>query len=479
MEESRVQLIVEAAARILQCEGLAVSGNKLAASIIAAGFELDHGRVRLPIQCTQDYIESVRKCSKRKVNTAAPKEEQHFTGMVNEYCSNLLDVGSATSKPFDTHSLINATDTALKLCRQYGQSCGVVGQPSDVPPPLQSLARSMVGTFCSPDQTGFEPSSRLSAKYLFPLAEICGRPIKRLIAYMTTPLGFGGENVETVLAFADRIDSIKVTGMPALGCTVPIDLNSALAMSLAESIGGAIILEALTGKPCEILVQLHPFDFRSMNFVYGTPETLILSDAANDFNMSLKREPLSVKRANIHVMAKLPGPQACCEKAAIITKGALNGAKVYNGIGALSLDEIFSPVQLVLDLEMLGWSKRLTEDWPLYGPRNVDEILENVREGLRGGYLGTDGTLDNMKSCVWDSRLFTRQSLSGYLNSQEKSAYEKACDMVRAAHTEVPLYRPTASILREMSAIWDAAYVELTGTKQRPDYLNEGLENEV
>ncbi|MGN0762282.1 MAG: trimethylamine methyltransferase family protein, partial [Aristaeellaceae bacterium] len=274
------------------------------------------------------------------------------------------------------------------------------------------------------------------------------------------------------LAYAGRIERIKVTSMPALGCNAPLDIESALCLGLAESMGGAVVMERLTGLPCDFLVQLHPFDFWAVNFVYGTPETQLLSEAAVDFNAALKGVPVSIRRANIHVMAKLPGVQAAAEKSAMITAGVRNGAVRFSGLGTLSLDEIYSPLQLVLDMEMLEQAGRLRDGWPCEEPRDAEEMLERIREGMDAGYMSSDLTLDCLADCVWHSRLFTRYTLAEYQRRDEKEALEKAADLVARHEDCGPLYRPTRDMLREMKRICAAAWKQATGEAWCPPQLD-------
>ena len=423
MNQDRVFRILESAEALLEQIGLRVTETEILDKAQKAGFQVAGNSIRIARQDTAAFFEKWKKAS--YVNTQRSSESADaFKGTFNEYCTNLLDYDMAAAVPFTVSSLIKATDTAAVICNDYSQKAGLVGQPSDVPADLQSFTRSLVSMICTPGDHPMEPASVASCDYMFELAAIGGQSIDRINAYMATPLGFGGETVKIVLKNACRLKSIKVTGMPALGCNAPLSIDSALCLSLAEGLGGAVVLERMTGHECDFLVQLHPFDFRSLNFVYGTPEALILSEIANDFNASLKGRDTRITRANMHVMAKEPGIQSAAEKSEVITWGARLGATTFNGLGALSLDEIYSPVQLVIDLELIEQGRRLMSGWPCEECMDVDEILSQIKEGLSGGYILTDTTLDNMDSAVWKSKLFTRRSLADANVKKEKNAYE-------------------------------------------------------
>lgn len=475
MAPEKVQRIVDTAVQLLEQTGLSVRNDALAKRLSQAGFEVRGQHVLVPAAVSCGFLERWRQ---RVRDEDAPQADrfdgwrQPLTGYFNEYCANLLPAAEKKPVPFTVDRLIQATDTAAHLCRLYGQTPGVVGQPGDVPGELQSLTRCLVGMLCTPGPYPMEPCSMLSAAYLFRLADLCGQRIRKLNVYMATPLYFGGESVDIALAFAGRIERIKVTSMPALGCNAPLDLESALCLGLAESMGGAAVMETLTGLTCDFLVQLHPFDFWAVNFVYGTPETQLLSEAAVDFNAALRGVKSERRRANIHVMAKTPGVQAAAEKSAMITAGVRGGAVSFSGIGTLSLDEIYSPVQAALDMEMLEQAGRLRGGWPCDEPQDAADMLRRIREGLDAGYMNTDLTLDCLADCVWHSRLFTRYTLAEYHRRDEREAVEKAADMVRQYERCAPLYRPERAMLREMKQICESAWRQATGEAWYPPQMN-------
>ena len=155
----------------------------------------------------------------------------------------------------------------------------------------------------------------------------------------------------------------------------------------------------------------------------------------------------------------------------MITAGIKNGATVFNGIGALSLDEIYSPVQLVLDLEMLKQGARLRDHWQCDEPNDTDCILEQIRFGLKDGYISADETLDSFAQCVWNSRLFTRYSLAEYSRRGEKEALKKAHDLAESFAGQPPVYRPNSHTRKEMISICKAAYREVTGSCWYPEIM--------
>jgi trimethylamine:corrinoid methyltransferase-like protein len=117
---------------------------------------------------------------------------------------------------------------------------------------------------------------------------------------------------------------------------------------------------------------------------------------------------------NIHVMAKLPDGQSAAEKAAIMVLGAHLGVRHFGCAGTLSLDEIFSAEQLLLDCEIRDWVQRSIQGVQL-GEGDVQDWLAEVKAGIHRGYMGLDSTLDHHQQHVWYPRFFQRGAVGQWL----------------------------------------------------------------
>ena len=142
---------------------------------------------------------------------------------------------------------------------------------------------------------------------------------------------------------------------------------------------------------------------------YGSPEALLYEMASSEVDAYFHGRPSQPAVGNIHTLAKLPGPQAAAEKASTMTVGALLGATEFHCAGALSLDEIFSPIQFIADLEVKDHVQRLVRG--LETGCDADAAVADVREGLNGGFMGIERTLDRYRDLYWHPRLFERRFL--------------------------------------------------------------------
>ena len=238
-----------------------------------------------------------------------------------------------------------------------------------------------------------------------------------------------------VLACLDRLEHISVSSMPSTGTSAPLHPFGALALAAAEVIGGMIAVKILTGKPVTCSVNIFPSDLREGSMVFGSPENMLFQMLGADFNRFYGWN-WGLGPDNIHVMAKVPDCQSAAEKAAIMTTGAFLGARHFSCAGTLSLDEIFSPEQLLVDCEIRDWVQRgLQGIW--LGEEAVDDWLEEIRQGINGGFMRLDSTLDHYRAQAWYPERFLRGAIGPWMSQDQPRLSQKLRHEVRrriAAH---------------------------------------------
>jgi trimethylamine:corrinoid methyltransferase-like protein len=251
------------------------------------------------------------------------------------------------------------------------------------------------------------------------MAAAMGNPMRHLPVYIPTPLRLGGESLAVVMACLDRLDHISVSSMPATGLSAPVQPFAALALGAAEVIGGMIAVKILTGKPVTCAAQIFPGDLREGSMVFGSPENMHYQMLCADFNRfygwSAESGP-----GNFHVMAKTPDGQSAAEKAAIMMLGASLGARHFSCAGTLSLDEIFSAEQLLLDCEIRDWVQKAVGGVKLGEDECVD-WLEEIRTGVRANFMNLDSTLDHYQEHIWYPGRFTRKAIGPWMEEGQPS----------------------------------------------------------
>lgn len=446
--------IIDGACEILEKTGLKITDDIITDRLRSKGYKTKGNRLIIDKSISREYLKFWQD-SQRAGTSQKKYKHDILTGYdckLNEYCSNLLYKGDI--KPFTLKTVTEMTKFVQKAADMYGFSPNCAGTPSDVPYKLQSLACFMTAAkYC---KSGYpdEPTSIIAAKYMFDMADVMEYQISRLTVYVSTPLMLGGESLDMVLQLKDLVPVIKITSMPAFGATTPLSIPTAFSLAFAEVLGSAVLVNSLTDCFCDLLVQMHPFDPRALNIVFGSPEHLIFEWISGEFNAKIKGKGYFVSRTNLHTHAKTPGTQSCAEKASLAMAGAIYGAAVFTGAGALSLDEIFSPAQLVLDLEILCHIHRSI--CGLKKEKMPENISDVIAQGLDSSYLGTDLTLDNINEFLWYPKLFERKSLE---SSKSMSAGEitRAEELVDSISNSDDTFILDESKSNALDRIWSKA----------------------
>lgn len=454
--------IEEAMLRLLEECGLAVADHDLQEQLRRLGFSVRADRAFLERNTVREFLDEERRLSGNQFSAGpAPPGpvDQPIRLFVSEYPQHVHDIDTDQVVPFTTERLIEAT-RLVDAASERGVPSSPPGCPADVPPALQPVVQYWVAaTYSRHGRHPVDPKAEVSFRYVMEMAEVLGNPVRGLPVYVFSPLTLAGESLRCVLAFRDQLDSVTVSSMPSAGCTAPINVADAFALAAAEVIGSAILVRELTGLRTHWHISLLPLDLRTMAMVFGSPENFLFQLIGEEVCAYFAGRQWGPAAGNIHTNAKLPGAQACAEKASLMTAGALLGQRSFGAAGTLSLDEVFSGEQLLYDLEIKDHVERLV--------RGVDvacdpqRCVEDVAEALRlQSFAGLDSTLERYRDLYWHPRLFDRQFLAAWMASGGKSIRETTQAMMRdlAARHD---YRLEPELQRELDAILARARDEL------------------
>jgi trimethylamine---corrinoid protein Co-methyltransferase len=465
--------IHDLACRILAEIGLEVRDETYQERLRAAGFRISNDRLFIePAQVEEIVAEQRRDFQQWREKAAAARDRTHKTDPshgkptenltlgISPYAMNVQDLHSGEVVLFTTQRLVEMTRLVDSLSDQ-GVHGAPPGTPMDVPPDMQPIAQFRIAAlYARQGATAVDSTSPRTARYLFDMAEVMGNPMNELPVYMPTPLRLGGESLQVVLGCLDRIDHVSVSSMPAAGLSGPLQPYGTLALSAAEVIGGAIAVKALTGKKVHFHPGIFPADLRTGAMVYGSPENMLFHMLMADFNC-FYGFPGGYAPDNIHVLAKLPDGQSAAERAMILMTGASLGARHFMCAGILSLDEIFSAEQLLLDCEIRDWAQRAIQGVSL-GEEAVEDWLGEIRAGLAQGYMKLDSTLDHYREQTWYPRWFDRGMIGQWINQDRPTLSprlrQEALRRI-AAHT----YELEGDRRKEIERIYQAALREITG----------------
>jgi len=434
------------AAEILENIGIQVTNPEWLERLKETGVRFDNDRALVDESVTIRILEE-----RKRLPSTGTGHTTGYTGEPSSYSSHYECPITGEVLLFTSDILSDMTRFMQVVSEEYGISPGVPGYPADIPVELESAARYYYAALHCETDWPKDPTSVRAAGGIFRMAEIMGEPMREMSAYMASPLRFGGESFDIIFAYHKRLKSITVTSMPSLGATTPLSLIPAYALTLAEVVGGAYLLNLLTGLPADFAVRLLPFDFYDLNISFGTPENTLLEWLNAQINAHLHGIDWTPAFIGMYSWASRAGVQATAEKGLSMISGMLAGSRSFPGMGTLSLDEVFSPVQLLLDIELLKTGERLMKGMPV--ERQEEDLTELIRDGMRTGFITHDHTLENHKEYIRNSRLFTRKTLSAQGNNPP-NALENARAQAIALMKKLPGYQLDKVRKKEITAIY-------------------------
>ena len=503
--DGQIDQIREGAIAILSEIGITLHRDDLLRLLASKGYAAVGTSVRIEPQVTRDKLERGPSRSKPKAAATAGEGKGGGAGGKGEGAAGAGGTGGASAggkgkagssdkgiaavvgagrpaRPIATRTngyahtyemmdgtLIPIDDAGNRRMGEYAAKVAAIwpnfkpscpGRPTEVHPEAQFLRRNVNSAVCCEGYVPHEINSVRTSDHHFALCEALGKPVKGLPIFVATPLRMAGVSLDIAYRHRDHIDDVYVMSMPSLGANTPLNLVAAYAQTLAENLGGAILFEELTDVRTYYGAGLLPFDFRDLSMPFGTPEKMLLEWANHEVSVRLNGGiPSYPDGTDIHTNAVRCGVQACAEKASLATLGAFLGAGFMPCVGTLAMDESFSPVQLLLDLEILGHAEKIATGLP--NDAYVGDLVAEVREGLSKGYLMSDRTLDNMGRYSWNPRFFSRKTMGAFTSRPFKSEVEKAADMASDLMSGPAVWRCEAGLERELERIYASALASL------------------
>lgn len=270
--------------------------------------------------------------------------------------------------------------------------------------------------------------------------QIAGRRYLLALEPLISPLRLNSEVMEIYFRWRDDpdLDITIFTPIPMAGATAPLVFPAALVQTLAEGLAQDYLFYHLSdGKIQEgFNLRLDPFDMRHTNIAFGTPEWCLFKQATVELWNELVGGIYSF--GSFRTNSRCVDAQSMMERTASFMWQMEMGIRHFSAVGQMSVDEVFSPVQAVLDRELAGYGNRL-----LRGLEDVwldaEETEEALKEGLAGhNYMDTESTIAYFKDTYDMTRISDARNVMAWntagMPGFEQTAWKMAQERIKA-HT--------------------------------------------
>jgi trimethylamine---corrinoid protein Co-methyltransferase len=435
LTDSQVATIHRNALRVLAEVGVKVEHPAIRAWLAEIGgtLQADSDIVRFAPNVIERHIADAHKSP---MPETAPTIAAH-TGI---YQSVYLNPDSGAYEPFDETRLA----AYIALARSYAQMGDVwlLGAPF-IPDATPATHLPLVERLYAWKYGALPSGSVHFTSLCAPLLEMCaihadaiGQPLARAfnaVGYLISPLKLGRPECEQLLYFAERGLHMSIGHLPSQGGTAPITLAGSITLALAEQIFLYLLQRARwQDATFSVAGSVSTMDMRLGVSCYGRAEqqriNVAFADIARFYGCACSGHTgLSD--------AKAPSTEAGAQKATGALMTAL--ATGYGSIeaGLLGMDEICSPVQMALDMDIVDSLRMLLADVSVDDVECAFDEISAV--GIGGHHLGTDFTVQRHRAlhqpATWAYQLF-----SGWDASKRRTDVDMARDRVHERTQRYP-----------------------------------------
>jgi trimethylamine--corrinoid protein Co-methyltransferase len=438
LSPAELRLIHESALRIVAEMGMEIQDASLLQVLAEAGLEVDlqAERVRFPRRFVERYIAGSEHCDWAQ---AVPQ----VSGSAGVYHSLYHDPSSGELVPWTEARL--AAYFALARALPAIDGASMLGCRLPVPPPLVPLYERY---YCWKYGAREGGSIYLDAlcPYLLDLyrarADAEGIPLAeafRATVYVVPPLKLGRHEAYQVATFRRAGLRVRIGGgMLTMGATAPVTLAGAVTLNLAEQLALALVDWAFFGeRRLHLSCSIAPMDMQTTIRPFGRPEMAI----ANLMTAQLARYyGASFSGHAALTDAKLPSVEAGAQKATSGVATLLAGGSLWVDAGLLSIDEVCSPVQMVLDHEWMRALQHLAQ--PFEMSKDAIGLGTILEAGPGGHFLDKEHTVRHFRRELWFPQIWSGQMLRPWMEAGAPLDVDRARE--RALQVQAEVERGTA-----------------------------------
>jgi trimethylamine--corrinoid protein Co-methyltransferase len=279
-------------------------------------------------------------------------------------------------------------------------------------------------------------------------------------AWVTSPFTLDRANIEVAME-ARRLLGVRVTfgHMPVAGASTPVSVAGALVQNTAESLALSALSLAVNGTPQGITGSSAVTDMCEGFSRQLGPDWVLHTLAGAEMHDFLYRGYQTPHALGWYGSgAGTVSFQSVCEKGMGYALGAATGMRHF-GVGCLGFSDVGSPVQLLIDLELVRHFQEMFREVSADEAHiGLPTILEVATSG--GRYLGTDHTAALFREECWLPTFFTYRPFMAWQHAPPDmiaAASQRVQQLMRKAPNQCPLDDGQRAALRDVVRRADAA----------------------
>lgn len=464
LEVHEIERLHNAALRIMSEVGMRIENGVILDRLAACGGQVDTQSmtVRFPADTVERFIADSEKVDWHAVTPQVRASAGIFLGLY-------LEPESDRHVPWTAERILRYAKVAHYLDHVQGASmlgCPVPGIPNPIHPLYQRY-------FCW--KHGIRSGGSLwdirLCPYIWEMCEAMATGAGKTprdyfvgVVYPTTTLLLPRTEAEQFVYFAERGLHVGIGHMSSAGGSAPVTLAGAVALHIAEEMFINLIQRAFFGtRTLRLNCTIAPLDMRTLIYPYGRPErqivNIMMADMAKHYGAVFSGQ-------SGHTDAKRPGPAAGAQRALTSIPTLMAGGVTNVAAGLLSVDEVFSPIQMIIDNEYVGALRRFARGCEITAETLAVDVVKAVGPGNL--FTGTEHTARHFRNEFWEPRIWERRMFAAWLADGAKTEVDRArqeyADIMDRPDLPVQIDESTD---RALQRLMDAALREIAGQSFR------------
>jgi trimethylamine--corrinoid protein Co-methyltransferase len=243
-----------------------------------------------------------------------------------------------------------------------------------------------------------------------------------------SPMVFDETMLGALKVYARNNQACIVTPFILAGAMSPVTVAGTLTQVLAEVLAGASLTQLIRpGAPVLFGTFASSISMQSGAPTFGTPEPSLVSYGAAQL---ARRLGLPFRTGGSLCASKVPDAQAAYESANTLNSTILAGTNfVLHSAGWLEGGLASCYEKFMMDVDQLGMQQKFAEGVDLSENGQAMDAIRQVGPGSH--YLGCDHTQANFQTAFYRSSIADNNSYEQWLAEGEKTASQRANDLVR------------------------------------------------
>ena len=259
------------------------------------------------------------------------------------------------------------------------------------------------------------------------------RPVFSLFDSPLSPLKFPELTVDVFITAGKYGIPLYMANLPIAGATGPFTLAGMVQLLHTELLASVVICQtANPGAP----VLLHPLamtmDWQTLLGLSASIESSMITAASIQVANEIFHMPVDVHGpwSDTHVVDS----QSAIERTFQVMLPALNGAASIAGFGDIQEGMAFSPVQLAIDEELVGFTLKTLEGIPLDDDRLCADAIKRI--GIGGNFMTDETTIKYLRTDYYQPKILNRASREDWEKAGSKDINDRAKDRIKKLMTE-------------------------------------------